>query len=116
MLPEYIHVESPCTDRVADRLQCVHDLRLIRASQIQQPAAGDHGQLGYRLLEYCLQVPANRIGYTVYNAAQLKTIQEIITLVVFVVFSVPWLGAELTWNHLVGFALMVGAAFFVLMD
>ena len=71
---------------------------------------------GIAFFEYCLQVPANRIGYTVYNAAQLKTMQEIITLVVFVVFSVWWLGAELKWNHLVGFALMVAAAFFVFMD
>jgi len=71
---------------------------------------------GTAFFEYCLQVPANRIGYRVYNAAQLKTIQEIITLVVFVVFSVTWLGAELKWNHLVGFALMVGAAFFVFME
>ncbi len=71
---------------------------------------------GIAFFEYCLQVPANRIGYTVYSAAQLKTLQEIITLVVFVIFSVTWLGAELKWNHLVGFALMVGAAFFVFMD
>jgi uncharacterized protein len=71
---------------------------------------------GIAFFEYCLQVPANRIGYTVYNAAQLKTMQEIITLVVFVVFSVWWLGAELKWNHLVGFGLMVAAAFFVFMD
>lgn len=71
---------------------------------------------GIAFFEYCLQVPANRIGYTVYNAAQLKTMQEIITLIVFVVFSVLWLGAELKWNHMVGFALMVGAAFFIFMD
>ncbi len=68
---------------------------------------------GIALFEYCLQVPANRIGYTVYNAAQLKTMQEIITLAVFVVFSVTWLGAPLKWNHLVGFGLMIAAAFFI---
>lgn len=63
--------------------------------------------------EYCLQVPGNRIGYRVYNPAQLKTIQEIITLGVFAVFSVGYLGAGLRWNHLVGFALIVLAAFFI---
>ncbi|WP_440225644.1 DMT family protein [Dokdonella sp. MW10] len=68
---------------------------------------------GIAFFEYCLQVPANRIGYTVYNAAQLKTMQEIITLAVFVVFSVTWLGAPLKWNHLVGFGLMIAAAFFI---
>lgn len=66
--------------------------------------------------EYCLQVPGNRIGYRVYNPAQLKTIQEIITLVVFVAFSTLYLGAEIKWNHLVGFALIVAAAFFIFLD
>ncbi|HEX7111112.1 MAG TPA: DMT family protein [Mizugakiibacter sp.] len=68
---------------------------------------------GIAFFEYCLQVPANRIGYGVYNPAQLKTIQEIITLVVFMVFSVFYLGAQVRWNHLVGFALIVAAAFFI---
>ncbi len=68
---------------------------------------------GIAFFEYCLQVPGNRIGYRVYNPAQLKTIQEIITLVVFAVFSVVYLGASLRWNHLVGFALIVLAAFFI---
>ena len=66
--------------------------------------------------EYCLQVPANRIGYTVYNPAQLKTIQEIITLIVFMAFSIFWLGASIRWNHMVGFALIVVAAFFIFLD
>ncbi|GAP65311.1 transmembrane signal peptide protein [Mizugakiibacter sediminis] len=68
---------------------------------------------GIAFFEYCLQVPANRIGYGVYNPAQLKTIQEIITLVVFMAFSVFYLGAQVRWNHLVGFALIVAAAFFI---
>jgi len=68
---------------------------------------------GIAFFEYCLQVPGNRIGYRVYNPAQLKTIQEIITLVVFAVFSVVYLGASLRWNHLVGFVLIVLAAFFI---
>jgi len=62
--------------------------------------------------EYCLAVPANRIGYSVYSAAQLKTIQEVITLSVFAVFSVTYLGESLRWNHAVAFALLAGAAFF----
>lgn len=71
---------------------------------------------GIAFFEYVLMVPANRIGYTVYNAAQLKTIQEIITLIVFVVFSVTYLGESLKWNHLVGFGLIIAAAFFIFMD
>jgi uncharacterized protein len=65
------------------------------------------------LAEYCLQVPANRIGYGMFNAAQLKTIQEIVTLVIFSVFSILYLGEELRWNYLVGFALIACAAFFI---
>lgn len=68
---------------------------------------------GIAFFEYCLQVPANRIGFEVYNPAQLKTIQEIISLVVFAGFSVLYLGADLRWNHMVGFALIVAAAFFI---
>ncbi len=68
------------------------------------------------LFEYCLQVPANRLGYRVYNPAQLKTIQEIITLAVFVGFSVWYLDAPIRWNHLVGFALVIAAAFFIFLD
>jgi uncharacterized protein (DUF486 family) len=64
-------------------------------------------------VEYCFQVPANRMGHTYYTAAQLKTIQEIITLVVFVIFSVLYLKEEFKWNYLVGFAMMIGATFFI---
>ena len=63
--------------------------------------------------EYCFQVPANRIGHAQFTAAQLKTIQEVITLVVFSVFSVMYLKEEFKWNYLVGFALMVIAVFFI---
>ncbi|MBI5149809.1 MAG: DMT family protein [Candidatus Omnitrophica bacterium] len=63
--------------------------------------------------EYCFQVPANRIGHGTFTAAQLKTIQEVITLVVFCVFSVLYLKEDLRWNYLVGFALMVLAVFFI---
>jgi len=64
-------------------------------------------------VEYCFQVPANRIGSYEFTTAQLKTIQEVITLIVFCVFSVVYLKEGLRWNYLVGFGLMVGAVFFV---
>jgi uncharacterized protein (DUF486 family) len=60
-------------------------------------------------LEYCFQVPANRIGSYEFSAAQLKTIQEVITLTVFAAFSVLYLGQPLRWNYLVGFGLIVAA-------
>ncbi len=63
--------------------------------------------------EYCLQVPANRIGHGQFSAAELKTIQEVITLLVFSVFSVTYLKESLRWNHLVGFALIILAVFFI---
>jgi uncharacterized protein (DUF486 family) len=63
--------------------------------------------------EYCFQVPANRIGHYQFTAAQLKTIQEVITLLVFSVFSVVYLKEELKWNYLVGFIMMIGAVFFI---
>lgn len=64
-------------------------------------------------LEYCFQVPANRIGYGQFTGAQLKTIQEVITLIVFAVFSVVYLKEPLKWNYLVGFGFLVVAVFFV---
>ena len=67
---------------------------------------------GIAFFEYCLAVPANRIGHQVYSAAQLKTMQEIITLLVFAVFSVTYLGESLKWNHMVAFLFLCGAAFF----
>jgi uncharacterized protein (DUF486 family) len=67
---------------------------------------------GIAFFEYCLAVPANRIGHQVYSAAQLKTLQEIITLLVFAVFSATYLGESLKWNHLVAFLFLCGAAFF----
>jgi uncharacterized protein (DUF486 family) len=57
--------------------------------------------------EYCFQVPANRIGSYEFSVAQLKTIQEVITLTVFSVFSVLYLGQPIRWNYVVGFAMMV---------
>jgi uncharacterized protein len=63
--------------------------------------------------EYCLAVPANRIGHGHYSAAELKTIQEVITLVVFAAFSVLFLKEPLTWNHGIGFTLICAGAWFV---
>ena len=60
--------------------------------------------------EYWLAVPANRIGHAVYSAAELKTMQEVITLSVFVVFSVFYLKEAITWNHVAGFALIAAGA------
>jgi uncharacterized protein len=63
--------------------------------------------------EYCFQVPANRIGSYQFSAAQLKTIQEVITLLVFSVFSVTYLGERFRWNYVVAFAFIVCAVFFM---
>jgi len=68
---------------------------------------------GIAFVEYCFAVPANRWGHAVYSAAELKTMQEVITLVVFVAFSVFYLGEAIKWNHLAGFACIAMGAFFV---
>ena len=68
---------------------------------------------GIAFIEYCLAVPANRIGHTVYSAAQLKTMQEVITLLVFAVFSVVYLKEPIGWNHTIGFGLIAAGAFFI---
>lgn len=68
---------------------------------------------GIAFVEYCFQVPANRIGHYQFSAAQLKTIQEVITLVVFCAFSFIYLKEELKWNYFVGFSMMIGAVFFI---
>jgi uncharacterized protein (DUF486 family) len=64
------------------------------------------------LLEYCLAVPANRLGYAHYSGFQLKIIQEVITLAVFMGFAVTFLKEKLAWNYLVAFVFLGGAAFF----
>src|ERR1700682_6653313 len=68
---------------------------------------------GIAFVEYCLAVPANRWGSAVYSAAQLKTMQEVITLVVFAGFSVVYLKEPLGWNHGLGFALIAAGAFLI---
>ena len=68
---------------------------------------------GIAFVEYCFQVPANRIGSQYFETAQLKTIQEVITLVVFCFFSVFYLKENIRWNYIVGFVFIVLAAFFI---
>ena len=67
---------------------------------------------GIAFVEYCFAVPANRIGHAVYSAAQLKTMQEIITLIVFGVFSVTYLNEAIRWNHVAAFGCLVLAGYF----
>jgi hypothetical protein len=67
---------------------------------------------GIALLEYCLAVPANRLGYGEFSGFQLKIIQEVVTLTVFVGFAVMFLKEKLAWNHLAAFACLAAAAFF----
>ena len=68
---------------------------------------------GIAFFEYCLQVPANRAGFGYFNAAELKTIQEVLSLSVFMGFSVLYLHEPLKWNYVLGFALIVLAAFVI---
>src|SRR5690606_18128665 len=68
---------------------------------------------GIAFFEYCLAVPANRIGYGVWSAAELKTIQEVVTLTIFSGFAVLYLGEQLNWNHAAGFSLIALGAYFV---
>jgi uncharacterized protein (DUF486 family) len=68
---------------------------------------------GIAFFEYWLAVPANRIGRAVYDPAELKAMQEVITLVVFAVFSVTYLGERFTLNHAIGFGLIAAGAWFV---
>jgi uncharacterized protein (DUF486 family) len=68
---------------------------------------------GIAFFEYCFQVPANRIGYGMYTGAQLKTMQEVITLTVFALFSVLYLKEPFRWNYAVGFCLILAAVFVI---
>jgi uncharacterized protein (DUF486 family) len=71
---------------------------------------------GIALFEYCFQVPANRLGSKTFTASQLKIIQEVITLSVFSVFAVLYLKEQIKWNHIVSFALILGAVYFAFVD
>ena len=68
---------------------------------------------GIALAEYCLAVPANRFGHAIYDAAELKTMQEVITLIVFSIFSVVYLREDFPWNYVIAFGFIVGAVFFM---
>jgi uncharacterized protein (DUF486 family) len=108
---------------VAQYHQCMRTIALLSASNVFMAAAW-YGHLRFResalwkvilvswllaFFEYCLQVPANRIGYGQFTATQLKIIQEVITLLVFVAFAWLYLGERLRWNEAVAFALVLGA-------
>ncbi len=67
---------------------------------------------GIAFFEYCLQVPANRYGAEIFSPFQLKILQEVITLVVFVVFAIWYLGEQMKWNYIVSFLFIIGAVFF----
>jgi len=68
---------------------------------------------GIAFFEYCFQVPANRIGSAEFSTAQLKTIQEVITLVIFAFFSIWYLKEDFRWNYAVGFLLIAAAVFVI---
>ncbi len=71
---------------------------------------------GLAFFEYLLQVPANRIGFGYFSAVELKTIQEVISLTVFMAFSIFWLGERIHLNHIIGFALIVLASWIIFKD
>jgi uncharacterized protein len=102
-------------DRAAHHFQHLHDLRLVRSPEV--PAGPLFKVIlvswGIAFVEYCFQVPGNRIGSYEFGAVQLKTIQEVITLTVFSVFSVLYLDASIKWNYILGFALIVAAVFVI---
>ena len=102
-------------DFASGLLECVHDAGLVRPPKFK--TSPDYLVIvvawGIAFVEYCLAVPANRWGSLVYTTAQLKTIQEVITLVVFAGFSIVYLNEPISWNYAVGFALIAVGAFFV---
>jgi hypothetical protein len=83
-----------------------HDKSLISVIMISWAIA---------FVEYCIAVPANRWGYGTYSPYGLKAIQEVVTLLIFVIFSWAYLGAAPSWNHLIGFAFIAAGAFFIFM-
>ena len=100
--------------RPAHLQQRLHDVCLVRPSQEHESQTLDHrrpGELGIALFEYLLQVPANRIGHTVLSVGQLKILQEVITLTVFVPFSIFYLKEDLKWDYLWAGLCILGAVF-----
>lgn len=115
--PEPIHHACLAANRlVASLLQPVHDLRLVWPPEDPQQQALDHRSLiswGIALFEYLLQVPANRIGYTELSVGQLKIMQEVITLAVFVPFSVYFMQQPLKLDYLWAGLCLLGAVYFI---
>ena len=101
---------------VAARFQPIHDVRVYGHLRFKEvPLIGVIvASWLIAFVEYCVAVPANRWGSAVYTTAQLNTIQEVITLLVFAGFSVVYLKEPLTWNYAIGFGLIALGAFFVL--
>jgi hypothetical protein len=107
-----------CAVPDAGGVQRLHDVRLVRPLEAPQRGAADcdRGELGIAFFEYMLAVPPNRIGAQAYTVAELKTIQEAITLIVFAIFSVTYLGEPLKLTTVVGFGLIFLGAAFVFMN
>ena len=99
----------------ANHFKYIHDIRMVWTSK--RPFRSMWKAIaiswGIAFFEYCFMIPANRIGYGKFNAFQLKTIQEVITLVIFVVFSVLYLKEQVRWNHIVSFVFILGAVYFM---
>ena len=121
-LPEKPHADLPPKsfvlprpDPVARLLERLHDARLVRSSQIQGVAHGGrhHRELGIAFIEYCFAVPANRIGNAAYSPAELKSLQEVITLGVFAGFTAIYFKEPLTLIQGAGFALIALGALLV---
>jgi uncharacterized protein len=110
-----IYFSVSAADPAADWFQRIHDAGLVRASRFKETPLIWVIFVAWLIafIEYCLAVPANRYGSAIYSPAQLKTMQEVITLFVFAGFSVLYLNQPITWNHAIGFALIGAGAFFV---
>lgn len=95
------------------RVQHIYDICMVRAPafQIARLMECHFNQLADCFFEYCFQVPANRLGHEVYSVTQLKVIQEVITLAIFIVFSIFYMKEGFHWNHAVGFLLILLAVF-----
>ena len=94
--------------------QRVHDLRLVRALKFKSSPLWVVilASWGIAFFEYLLMVPANRWGHANFSATQLKIIQEVVTLLVFSVFVIAWLGERIRWNHVAAFACILAAVAF----
>jgi len=104
-------VEIKCIDFKGEPNEPYHDQ--YRSADLQQRLHAALVSWGIALFEYLLQVPANRIGHTVLTVGQLKILQEVITLTVFVPFSIFYLKEDLKWDYLWAGLCILGAVFFV---